>query len=155
METIGKLFPRIKATCCQHWGVNIVIVSWKLGLYLVRLKKSCSQISISCYGLSFCSESFGPLLEQVVEGLTRHVSDDSPNVRRLCLRGLVQVLIFNINILLDNISWTDGAPTLTGPIFSVPCLKESTMKLDLTSLRLIANFEDPQLVRSNSITCPQ
>lgn len=42
--------------------------------------------------LSFCSESFGTLLEQVVEGLTRHVSDDSPNVRRLCLRGLVQVV---------------------------------------------------------------
>lgn len=37
------------------------------------------------------SESFGTLLEQVVEGLTRHVSDDSPNVRRLCLRGLVQM----------------------------------------------------------------
>ncbi|KAG6412080.1 hypothetical protein SASPL_124746 [Salvia splendens] len=38
------------------------------------------------------SESFGPLLEQLVEGLTRHVSDDSPNARRLCLRGLVQII---------------------------------------------------------------
>ncbi|KAK6126257.1 hypothetical protein DH2020_040002 [Rehmannia glutinosa] len=37
------------------------------------------------------SDSFGSLLEQMVEGLTRHVSDDSPNVRRLCLRGLVQM----------------------------------------------------------------
>ncbi|KAL8508732.1 hypothetical protein ACS0TY_016088 [Phlomoides rotata] len=37
------------------------------------------------------SESFGSLLELMVEGLTRHVSDDSPTVRRLCLRGLVQM----------------------------------------------------------------
>ncbi|KAL9150059.1 hypothetical protein ABFS82_12G145000 [Erythranthe guttata] len=37
------------------------------------------------------SDSLGSLLEQMVEGLTRHVSDDSPNVRRLCLRGLVQM----------------------------------------------------------------
>ncbi|KAL3825838.1 hypothetical protein ACJIZ3_021867 [Penstemon smallii] len=37
------------------------------------------------------SDSFGSLLEQMVEGLCRHVSDDSPTVRRLCLRGLVQM----------------------------------------------------------------
>ncbi|KAK8446790.1 hypothetical protein SEVIR_9G545400v4 [Setaria viridis] len=32
------------------------------------------------------------LLEQLVEELCQHVSDDSPTVRSLCLRGLVQVL---------------------------------------------------------------
>ncbi|XP_051152364.1 protein SHOOT GRAVITROPISM 6 isoform X3 [Andrographis paniculata] len=37
------------------------------------------------------SDSFGSLLEQMVEGLCRHVSDDSSTVRRLCLRGLVQM----------------------------------------------------------------
>ncbi|KAL2487315.1 Protein SHOOT GRAVITROPISM 6 [Abeliophyllum distichum] len=37
------------------------------------------------------SVGFGSELEQMVEGLCRHVSDDSPNVRRLCLRGLVQM----------------------------------------------------------------
>ncbi|KAL6585414.1 Protein SHOOT GRAVITROPISM 6 [Orobanche minor] len=37
------------------------------------------------------SDGFGSLLDEMVEGLSRHVSDDSPNVRRLCLRGLVQM----------------------------------------------------------------
>ncbi|XP_071908328.1 protein SHOOT GRAVITROPISM 6-like isoform X4 [Coffea arabica] len=37
------------------------------------------------------SDGFGSLLEQMVELLSRHVSDDSPTVRRLCLRGLVQM----------------------------------------------------------------
>ncbi|XP_031119472.1 protein SHOOT GRAVITROPISM 6 isoform X1 [Ipomoea triloba] len=37
------------------------------------------------------SDGFGPLLEQMVEALCWHVSDDSPTVRRLCLRGLVQM----------------------------------------------------------------
>lgn len=41
---------------------------------------------------NFCSDGFGPLLEEMVQALCRHVSDDSPTVRRLCLRGLVQVL---------------------------------------------------------------
>ncbi|KAK9289631.1 hypothetical protein L1049_007789 [Liquidambar formosana] len=37
------------------------------------------------------SDGFGSLLEQMVEALCRHVSDESPTVRRLCLRGLVQI----------------------------------------------------------------
>ncbi|XP_050380129.1 protein SHOOT GRAVITROPISM 6 isoform X2 [Argentina anserina] len=37
------------------------------------------------------SDSFGSLLEQMVEVLCRHVSDESPTVRRLCLRGLVKI----------------------------------------------------------------
>ena len=41
-----------------------------------------------------CSGEHGSLLEQMVEVLCRHVSDDSSNVRRLCLRGLVQVVLF-------------------------------------------------------------
>jgi len=42
---------------------------------------------------NFCSDGFGPLLKQMVQALCRHVSDDSPTVRRLCLRGLVQVFL--------------------------------------------------------------
>lgn len=37
------------------------------------------------------SDGFGSLLEQMVEALCRHASDDSPVVKRLCLRGLVQM----------------------------------------------------------------
>ncbi|KAJ4705027.1 protein SHOOT GRAVITROPISM 6-like [Melia azedarach] len=37
------------------------------------------------------SDGFNSLLEQMVEALCRHVSDESPTVRCLCLRGLVQI----------------------------------------------------------------
>ena len=37
------------------------------------------------------SGGLGSLLEQMVEVLCRHVSDESSTVRRLCLRGLVQL----------------------------------------------------------------
>lgn len=37
------------------------------------------------------SDGFGSLLEQIVEVLCQHASDESPTVRRLCLRGLVQI----------------------------------------------------------------
>ncbi|KAF3973885.1 hypothetical protein CMV_002718 [Castanea mollissima] len=36
----------------------------------------------------------GSLLEQMVEVLCQHVSDESPTLRQLCLRGLVQILYF-------------------------------------------------------------
>ncbi|CAI9283109.1 unnamed protein product [Lactuca saligna] len=36
------------------------------------------------------SERSGSVLEEIVEALCGHVSGDSPMVRRLCLRGLVQ-----------------------------------------------------------------
>lgn len=44
------------------------------------------------------SGGFGSLLEHMVEVLCQHVSDESPTVRRLCLRGLVQLP--SIHILL-------------------------------------------------------
>lgn len=37
------------------------------------------------------SDGFGSLLEQIVEVLCRRASDESPTVRRLCLRGLVHI----------------------------------------------------------------
>uniref|UniRef100_A0A453J0N8 Maestro-like HEAT-repeats domain-containing protein n=1 Tax=Aegilops tauschii subsp. strangulata TaxID=200361 RepID=A0A453J0N8_AEGTS len=41
------------------------------------------------------SEKEPALLEQMVEELCQHVTDDSPTVRSLCLRGLVQVINLN------------------------------------------------------------
>ncbi|KAJ4833816.1 Protein SHOOT GRAVITROPISM 6 [Turnera subulata] len=43
------------------------------------------------------SGGFNSLLEQMVEALCRHVSDESPTVRRLCLRGLVQIPSIHIS----------------------------------------------------------
>ncbi|CAN1134865.1 Protein SHOOT GRAVITROPISM 6 [Linum perenne] len=43
------------------------------------------------------SGEFGAVLEEIVEALCRHVSDESPTVRRLCLRGLVQIPAVHIS----------------------------------------------------------
>lgn len=55
-------------------------------------------LTCSCLSLMFCiqfySEGVDSLMEKMVEAMCLHVADDSPTVRRLCLRGLVQVLIF-------------------------------------------------------------
>ncbi|KAL4585632.1 hypothetical protein LXL04_010255 [Taraxacum kok-saghyz] len=37
------------------------------------------------------NEGYGSVLEEIVEALCRHVSDDSPMIRRLCLRGLSRI----------------------------------------------------------------
>ncbi|XP_022925797.1 protein SHOOT GRAVITROPISM 6 isoform X3 [Cucurbita moschata] len=42
------------------------------------------------------SGHIGSLLEQIVEVFCRNVSDESPTVRRLCLRGLVQIPVIQI-----------------------------------------------------------
>ncbi|XP_021743434.1 protein SHOOT GRAVITROPISM 6-like isoform X1 [Chenopodium quinoa] len=43
------------------------------------------------------SDGYDCLLEQMVETLCRHVSDDSATIRRLCLRGLVQMPSIHIS----------------------------------------------------------
>ncbi|XP_048503893.1 protein SHOOT GRAVITROPISM 6 isoform X2 [Beta vulgaris subsp. vulgaris] len=43
------------------------------------------------------SDGYDCLLEQMVEALCRHVSDDLASVRRLCLRGLVQIPSIHIH----------------------------------------------------------
>ncbi|KAJ0027551.1 hypothetical protein Pint_35766 [Pistacia integerrima] len=49
------------------------------------------------YKYSQCSSAaFNSLLEEMVEALCRYVSDESPTVRCLCLRGLVQIPSNNI-----------------------------------------------------------
>ncbi|XP_049374084.1 protein SHOOT GRAVITROPISM 6-like [Solanum verrucosum] len=53
------------------------------------------------------SDGFGPLLEQMVQALCRHVSDDSPTVRRLCLRGLVQYTTQILGVILALIDDSD------------------------------------------------
>ncbi|CAI9097916.1 OLC1v1034435C1 [Oldenlandia corymbosa var. corymbosa] len=72
------------------------------------------------------SDTIGSLLEQMVEALCRHVSDDSPTVRRLCLRGLVQMPSVHIlqytsqilSVILALLDDSDHSVQLT----SVSCL---------------------------------
>lgn len=48
-----------------------------------------------------CSGDFSSVMEEMVEALCRHVSDDSPTVRRLCLRGLVQVRVYSVSATFE------------------------------------------------------
>lgn len=59
----------------------------------MNLSSNLASLFVFINDSQLCSDGFGSLLEQMVEALCRHVSDDSPTVRRLCLRGLVQVLL--------------------------------------------------------------
>ncbi|KNA12653.1 hypothetical protein SOVF_123030 isoform A [Spinacia oleracea] len=43
------------------------------------------------------SDGYDCLLEQMVEALCRHVSDDSATIRRLCIKGLIQMPSIHIN----------------------------------------------------------
>ncbi|KAG6693496.1 hypothetical protein I3842_09G003400 [Carya illinoinensis] len=54
-----------------------------------RYQREAAAAALSEFVRYSCG--FGSLLEEMVEVLCRHVSDESPNVRRLCLRGLVQI----------------------------------------------------------------
>ncbi|KAG2686380.1 hypothetical protein I3760_09G003000 [Carya illinoinensis] len=54
-----------------------------------RYQREAAAAALSEFVRYSCG--FGSLLEEMVEVLCRRVSDESPNVRRLCLRGLVQI----------------------------------------------------------------
>ncbi|XP_030541097.1 protein SHOOT GRAVITROPISM 6 isoform X5 [Rhodamnia argentea] len=72
------------------------------------------------------SGGFDSVLEQMVEAMCRHVSDESPTVRRLCLRGLVQIPSVHIvqytaqvlGVILALLDDTDESVQLT----AVSCL---------------------------------
>uniref|UniRef100_A0A2C9VCM9 Uncharacterized protein n=1 Tax=Manihot esculenta TaxID=3983 RepID=A0A2C9VCM9_MANES len=57
----------------------------------VLLNANLSSVSSWFFGQQKSNGGFSSLLEQMVEALCRHVSDESPTVRCLCLRGLVQI----------------------------------------------------------------
>ncbi|KAL8154351.1 hypothetical protein V2J09_012111 [Rumex salicifolius] len=73
------------------------------------------------------SDGYESLLEKMVEALCRHVTDDSATVRRLCLRGLVQIPSAHINqytaqvlgVLLALLEDSDDSVQLT----AVTCLQ--------------------------------
>lgn len=71
--------------------VSIMGFNSRSCVYKVEGKKG--QRSFPLLIFLSCSGDFSSVMEEMVEALCRHVSDDSPTVRRLCLRGLVQVRV--------------------------------------------------------------
>ncbi|KAI8014908.1 Protein SHOOT GRAVITROPISM 6, partial [Camellia lanceoleosa] len=79
------------------------------------------------------SDGFGSLLEQMVEAFCRHVSDDSPTVRRLCLRGLVQCMNFlDFVLLIPSIHILRYTPEVLGVILAL--LDDSDESVQLTAV---------------------
>ncbi|XP_073526484.1 uncharacterized protein [Phyllobates terribilis] len=80
------------------------------------------------------SDGYESLLEKMVEALCRHVTDDSSTVRRLCLKGLVQIPSAHINqytaqvlgVILALLEDSDDSVQLT----AVTCLQ---MILEMSS----------------------
>ncbi|XP_059667544.1 protein SHOOT GRAVITROPISM 6 isoform X2 [Cornus florida] len=88
INLIGDLAGCISIKRPKEVPVICLILSKSLSRHL-RFQREAAAAALSefiCY-----SDGFGSLLEQMVEALCRHVSDDSPTVRRLCLKGLVQI----------------------------------------------------------------
>ncbi|XP_020549473.1 protein SHOOT GRAVITROPISM 6 [Sesamum indicum] len=106
------------------------------------------------------SDSFGSLLEQMVEGLCRHVSDDSPTVRRLCLRGLVQmppvhVLQYTTQILSVIVALLDD-PDESVQLTAVSCLltvlaSASTAAVEPILLNLSVRLRNLQICMNTKI----
>ncbi|KAK4392143.1 protein SHOOT GRAVITROPISM 6 [Sesamum angolense] len=106
------------------------------------------------------SDSFGSLLEQMVEGLCRHVSDDSPTVRRLCLRGLVQmppvhVLQYTTQILSVIVALLDD-PDESVQLTAVSCLltvlaSASTVAVEPILLNLSVRLRNLQICMNTKI----
>ncbi|KAD4384428.1 hypothetical protein E3N88_24596 [Mikania micrantha] len=91
-----KTFRRYGITYHRKKWTNFRVVSAIsviLSKYLnqpVRFQREAAAAALSEF-VRHINEGSGSVLEDVVEALCRHVSDDSPMVRRLCLRGLVQI----------------------------------------------------------------
>lgn len=76
--------------------VGFILLFLFLFLTLLVLTNFSLLIKLNIYlQFWYCSGGFDSLLEQMVDVLCQHVSDDSPTARRLCLRGLVQVNCLN------------------------------------------------------------
>ncbi|KAL6987296.1 Protein SHOOT GRAVITROPISM 6 [Sarracenia purpurea var. burkii] len=79
------------------------------------------------------SDGFDSLLEELVEALCWHVSDDSPTVRRLCLKGLVQIPSIHVHhyttevlgVILALLDDSDESVQLTAVSCSLMVLESS------------------------------
>ncbi|KAH0881779.1 hypothetical protein HID58_057875 [Brassica napus] len=103
---------------------------------------------------------FSSVMEEMVEALCRHVSDDSPTVRRLCLRGLVQVtetasndavepILLNLSVRLRNLQISID-PKMRASAFSA---FKNGEELDLIGPTQVENPMIPSLLRNNTVYC--
>ncbi|KAJ6746742.1 MAESTRO-RELATED HEAT DOMAIN-CONTAINING [Salix koriyanagi] len=86
---MGKILARDGEQNEKERWINLI--GELAGSISIKRPKEVRTISAALSEFVPYSGGFDSLLEQMVEALCRHVSDESPTVRRLCLRGLVQI----------------------------------------------------------------
>ncbi|KZV15223.1 protein SHOOT GRAVITROPISM 6, partial [Dorcoceras hygrometricum] len=106
------------------------------------------------------SDCIGSVLDQMVEALCRHVSDESPTVRRLCLKGLVQmppvhVVQYTTQILSVIIALLDD-PDESVQLTAVSCLltvlgSASNDAVDPVLLNLSVRLRNLQICMNDKI----
>ncbi|GJU56665.1 protein shoot gravitropism 6 isoform X1 [Tanacetum coccineum] len=99
------------------------------------------------------SEGPDTVLEEIVDALCRHVSDDSPMVRRLCLRGLVQIPSMHINthtkvilgVILARLDDSDDSVQLTAVLCLLSILESSPNGVEHVLLNLSVRIRNLQV----------
>ncbi|KAI7751520.1 LOW QUALITY PROTEIN: hypothetical protein M8C21_022432 [Ambrosia artemisiifolia] len=134
---------------------NVSAISVILSKYLnqpVRFQREAAAAALSEF-VRHINDGSGPVLEEIVEALCRHVSDDSPMVRRLCLRGLVQIPPMHINtytkeilgVILALLDDSDDSVQLTAVLCLLSILELAPNGVEHVLLNLCVRLRNLQL----------
>ncbi|KVH90493.1 Armadillo-like helical, partial [Cynara cardunculus var. scolymus] len=134
---------------------EVSAISVILSKYLnqpVRFQREAAAAALSEY-VRYSNEGSSSVLEEIVEALCRHVSDDSPMVRRLCLRGLVQIPPIHINmytkeilgVILALLDDSDNSVQLTAVLCLLSILQSSPEGVEHVLLNLCVRLRNLQV----------
>lgn len=134
---------------------EVSAISVILSKYLnqpVRFQREAAAAALSEY-VRYSNEGSSSVLEEIVEALCRHVSDDSPMVRRLCLRGLVQIPPIHINmytkeilgVILALLDDSDDSVQLTAVLCLLSILESSPEGVEHVLLNLCVRLRNLQV----------
>nr|GEU38198.1 protein shoot gravitropism 6 isoform X1 [Tanacetum cinerariifolium] len=118
----------------------------------VRFHREAAAAALSEF-VRHSSEGPDTVLEEIVDALCRHVSDDSPMVRRLCLRGLVQIPSMHINthtkvilgVILARLDDSDDSVQLTAVLCLLSILESSPNGVEHVLLNLSVRIRNLQV----------
>lgn len=151
IELIGSLAGCISIKRPKEVSAISVILSKYLN-QPVRFQREAAAAALSEF-VRHSNEGSGSVLEEIVEALCRHVSDDSPMVRRLCLRGLVQIPPVHINthtkeilgVILALLDDSDESVQLTAVLCLLSILESSPYGVEHVLLNLCVRLRNLQV----------
>ncbi|KAL7594217.1 protein SHOOT GRAVITROPISM 6 [Lactuca sativa] len=151
IELIGALAGCISIKRPKEVSAISVILSKYLN-QPVRFQREAAAAALSEF-VRHSNEGSGSVLEEIVEALCRHVSDDSPMVRRLCLRGLVQIPPIHINthtkeilgVILALLDDSDESVQLTAVLCLLSILESSPNGVEHVLLNLCVRLRNLQV----------